>query len=322
MTVIAALAAPASAASGRTVHGAPTDGIGIRLVDAPAAAKDDPRARMYIVDHLRPGAVIKRRVEVTNTMASTVHIALYAAAATIEQGGFLAGAGHAVNDLSTWTAVAPAEPDVAADGKLTATVTITVPADAAPGEQYGVIWAEARSAPTPAGGGVTQVSRVGLRLYVSVGPGGPPAANFKIESLTAERSASGNPTVVASVRNTGGRALDMSGTLDLRNGPSGLSAGPFPASLGTTLAIGATEPVTIALGRDLPAGPWDASITLRSGLVENTATATITFPAAGSAAPVKAAPKSFAGGKALTLGLVGAGLVLSLAGLAFRRLHL
>ena len=27
---------------------------------------------------------------------------------------------------------------------MTATVTITVPSDAAPGEQYGVVWAEAR----------------------------------------------------------------------------------------------------------------------------------------------------------------------------------
>ena len=154
-----------------------------------------------------------------------------------------------------------------AGGKLTATVTISVPADAAPGEQYGVVWAEARSAPN-AGGGVTQVSRVGIRLYVSVGPGGAPAADFTIDSLTAERSAAGEPTVVASVHNTGGRALDMNGTLDLRGGPGGLSAGPFPATLGTTLAIGATAPVTIALDKALPAGPWDAEIILRSGLVE------------------------------------------------------
>ena len=120
-------------------------------------------------------------------------------------------------------------------------MTITVPSDAAPGEQYGVVWAEARSAPV-AGGGVIQVSRVGIRLYVSVGPGGAPAADFTIDSLTANRSADGQPTVLATVHNTGGRALDMSGTLQLLAGPGGLSAGPFPATLGTTLAIGDTEP--------------------------------------------------------------------------------
>jgi hypothetical protein len=48
--------------------------------------------------------------------------------------------------------------------------------------------------------------------------------------------------------------------------PGGLSAGPFPADLGTTLAIGAAEPITITLDRQLPDGPWDALVTLRSGL--------------------------------------------------------
>src|SRR6185503_18960402 len=109
---------------------------------------------------------------------------------------------------STWTSISPSEPDVPAGGKVTATVNIKVPRDAAPGEQYGVVWAEVRAAPL-AGGGVTQVSRVGIRLYLSVGPGGPPAANFTITSLTATRASDGRPTVQASVHNTGGRALDM-----------------------------------------------------------------------------------------------------------------
>jgi hypothetical protein len=108
-----------------------------------------------------------------------------------------------------------------------------------------------------------------------------------INSLTAKRSPDGRPMVVATVHNTGGRALDMNGTLQLSAGPGGLSAGPFPATLGVTLGIGDTEPVTIALDRRLPAGPWDALITLRSGLLEHSARATITFPDAGASPPVK-----------------------------------
>ncbi len=169
---------------------------------------------------------------------------------------------------------------------MTATVTIAVPLDAAPGEQYGVVWAEARVDPTN-GGGVTQISRVGIRLYLSVGPGGAPAANFTVDSLTAERTPDGRPSVRASVHNTGGRALDMFGTLELSGGPGGLSAGPFPASLGTTVAIGATESVTIVLDKQVPAGPWQAGITLHSGLLERSAQATITFPDAGSSPPVE-----------------------------------
>jgi hypothetical protein len=172
---------------------------------------------------------------------------------------------------------------------VTATVTIDVPEDAPPGEQYGVVWAEVRSEPV-ADGGVLQVSRVGIRIYLSVGPGGAPAADFTIDSLTAERSSEGQPIVLATVHNIGGRALDMSGTLKLLAGPGGLSAGPFPATLGTTLPIAGRETVTIALDDAIPAGPWDARITLRSGLLERTARATISFPASGASPSVLTTP--------------------------------
>jgi hypothetical protein len=241
------------------------------------------------VDHLAPGTVIHRQIEISNTSSSVADVIVYPAAAAIEKGSFLGAAGHTPNDLSTWTSVTPSSFEIPARGRQTATVTITVPPDAAPGERYAAVWAETRSTPGT-GEGITQVSRVGIRIYLSVGPGGPPAADFTIESLTAERSPEGQPMVLASVHNTGGRALDMSGTLELLGGPGGLSAGPFPASLGTTLAIDATEPVTILLDEQIPSGPWDARITLHSGLLERSAEATITFPDAGVAPAVKTAP--------------------------------
>lgn len=279
--VSALVAAPACAAT-RAPSPAPRPlalgGIGLRLMDVPLATRQDPRVRLYIVDHLAPGTVIHRRIRVTNTTAKTVRIGMYSAAATIKKGAFLGAAGHTRNELSTWTSVRPKASRIPAHAGLTATVTIAVPRDAAPGEQYGVVWAEARSAP-PSGGGITEVSRVGIRLYVSVGPGGAPAANFKIDSLSAKRSPDGRPMVLASVRNTGGRALDMYGSLRLLAGPGGLKAGPFPAKLGTTLGIGDTQPISIVLDKQLPAGPWDARVTLRSGLLKRGARARITFPA-------------------------------------------
>ena len=292
VALIAVVAAPANASTS-TPSPAPkapdVGGIGLRLVEAPAAAYDDPRARVYIVDHLASGTVIHRRIEVSNTTDSTAHVLLYPASATIARGSFLGAAGHIPNDLSTWTSVQPGACDVPAGGHVAATVTITVPPDATPGEQYGVVWAEVDSAPI-AGGGVTQVSRVGIRLYLSVGPGGPPAADFTIPSLIAQRSPDGRPMVLATVHNTGGRALDMNGNLELLAGPGGLRAGPFPAILGTTLGIGDTEFVRIVLDKRLPAGPWDARITLRSGLVERSARSTITFPAAGAGPSVITSP--------------------------------
>lgn len=274
----ASTATPTPAASPTAVVGS----LGIRLLDVAVAAPSDPRERVYIVDHLAPGTVIHRNIEISNTTGSTMHVVLYSAAATIANGSFLGAAGHTANELSTWTSVRPGAAIVAPGRDATVAVTVAVPRDASPGEQYAVVWAEVRSAPSAAGG-VIQVSRVGIRLYLSVGPGGPPASNFTINSLTAERSPEGRPMVLAAVHNTGGRALDMYGTLRLLAGPGGLSAGPFPATLGTTLAIGDTEPVTITLDSQLPAGPWDARITLLSGLLKRNARATITFPKTGAA---------------------------------------
>jgi hypothetical protein len=272
------VAAPAGAATSTT------GSVGLRLLEAPLTAGNDPRAQMYIVDHLAPGAIINRRVQISNTTSSSTHVFLYAAAATIRKGSFLGAEGATPNELSTWTSIEPGSVDIPAGGLAEARVTIAVPEDAAPGEQYAVVWAEERSTPKD-GGGIVQVSRVGIRVYLSVGPGNPPAADFTIDSLTAKRLDDGRPVVLASVHNTGGRALDMNGTLQLLDGPSGLSAGPFPASLGTTLAVGDTESVTIPLDVEVPDGPWDARITLRSGLLEHSARARITFPDAGDASP-------------------------------------
>ncbi len=293
-------------------------GIGVRLVDAPVDARDDPRARIYIVDHLAPGAVIQRRIEISNTTSAAHEVALYASAATIGDGSFVGSADRTPNELSSWTTVDPGASDIAAGGRVTATVTITVPDDAAPGEQYGVVWAETRS--DDEGGGVVQVSRVGIRLYVSVGPGGPPAADFTIESLTAGRTVDGTPTISAAVRNTGGRALDLDGTLRLSDGPGGLSAGPFAAETSSTLAVGATEPVSIELDERLPAGPWTARVDMVSGLVERSAEAVVTFPDAGPGVAVAAAPgRSRPVWLYITAAIVALLLVVGLALLWWRR---
>jgi hypothetical protein len=281
--------APSAVASG---------GVGLRLVDVPAATRDDPRAALYIVDHLPRGAAIHRRVQVSNTSTSPVQISLYTAAASIARGVFVGAEARTANDLSTWTSVNPGLLTLPRGGTADVTVTIAVPKDAAPGESYGALWAEARAPSSPQG--VTEVNRVGLRLYISVGSGGAPAPDFTIESLTAERSAEGLPVVLAKVRNSGGRALDMSGSLALAlvGGPGGLNAGPYPATLGTTLAIKDTEIVRVTLDRRVPAGPWSARMTLRSGLLERTEQATLTFPETGDSVTVdtRSSPPWFAYG--------------------------
>jgi hypothetical protein len=54
--------------------------------------------------------------------------------------------------------------------------------------------------------------------------------------------------------------------------------------------VGQTEPISVSLNENLPDGRWLATITARSGLVEQTAEARLTFPTdPGVAAPVTAA---------------------------------
>jgi hypothetical protein len=174
------------------------------------------------------------------------------------------------------------------------TADFTGPRDATAGERYAVVFAALP--PQREAGGIAVISRAGIRVYLDVGAGGAPKIDFSIDTLTARRDTTGRPVVEAQVHNTGGRALDMSGFLKLDHGPGGLSAGPFPAKLGTTLAPGQTEPVTVVLDKALPNGPWHARIELQSDLVKRAAEGTITFPAAAgtSASPVKAKSISLA----------------------------
>ncbi len=253
------------------------DTIGVRLLEAPVSRKDDPRARTYIVDHLSPDSTITRRMEVSSTSATAQHVELYAGAATIEGHAFTLAPDRKVNELTTWTSLDTQHVELPPHGRATAEVTIKVPPDASPGERYGVVWAEGGGAPD-APGNIRMVSRVGIRMYLDIGPGGEPASDFQVDNLTPARDADGRPRVTAQVHNTGGRAVDLGGSLSLSAVTGGLTAGPFPVQMGTTLALGDTAPVTVLLDKSLPDGPWKVELKLTSGLIERTVSGTLTFP--------------------------------------------
>lgn len=261
-------------------------GLSIRLLDAPSDRADDPRARIYIVDHLEQGDRIERRVELANGTDRPLEVELYAAAATVRDGQFQFGEARAANDLTSWTTLDPSKVTVPAGGKTTSTVRVAVPEDASDGERYAVVWAELPGS----GGTASVVNRVGVRMYVSVGEGKEPTTDFRIDTVTAAREEDGRPVVRTRVTNTGGRAVDLSGSLLLEDGPGGSTAGPFDVELGTTLAPGDSAPAVAHLAADLPAGPWDATVEVRAGDLVKEAVATITFPeeAGSEADPVVA----------------------------------
>jgi hypothetical protein len=272
------VAAPAPA------HAVEADtGLGIRLLEAPTDRRDDPRALVYVIDHVGPGESFTRRIEVSNDTPEPMAVDLYSVGSDIVGSSFSPLAGRTPNELSTWTTVSPERLQLAPREQRTATVTVTVPDDASEGERYAAVMAESAAIDAD---GVVVNTRVGIRVYLSVGPGGEPASDFTIDDLRASRDERGQPVVEATVTNTGGRALDMSGSLSLTEGPGGLSAGPFPAELGTTLGVGESQPVRVVLDKALPAGPWKARIDLKSGLLERAAEGALRFPdAVGEVGP-------------------------------------
>lgn len=294
---LASLAVPSVAAPGATIFAdaetpAPmtsSEGVGIRLLDAPVDTLDDPRAQSYIVDHVNPGTTIERRVEIANESSKEHAVRVYSAAAKVVDGSFVPN-DESANELSTWTRVGeePADEmtvELAPGEKAAVPVTIDVPGDAPEGEQYAAVWAEVRNE-SGKGSEVALANRAGVRIYLSVGPGNGPPADFEIGTLTAGRSEDGLPIVTAEVTNTGGRAVDITGELTLADGPGGLSAGPFVAGGATTLAPGSSGEVRIELDPEIPNGPWQATLDLSSGLVEKQATGEITFPEAGESTEV------------------------------------
>jgi len=290
----------------------PPPGLGIRLLEAPTNRASDFRARVYIIDRVAPGTVFTRRFEISNGDREPMDVRLYPAAAEVKEGSFNVKDFGVAGEITQWASITPSTTRLESGGRAQATVTFRVDPKATESEYYGGVVAERPAAQSGSGVGVNL--RIALRVYLSVGPGGEPASDFAVDSLRGARHATGAPVVVAQVKNTGGRALDLTGDLRLSDGPGGVSAGPFPVRLGTTLGIGQTSPVTSTLSNELAAGPWLARIQLKSGILTRSAQATISFPdGRGTSGPPVAAVETKPEDGALFPVAIGIGALLLLA---------
>lgn len=249
-------------------------GIGIRLAEAPEARRDDPRARLYVVDHVKPGTTFKRRIEVSNGTAETALLELRALPAEISDGSFgLVLEGE--NEVTEWIDVSPSEVELPPQTRRVVVVQFDVPRDAPAGEHYAGVAALRVVGDAE---GARLVSGVAVRVYLSVGAGGEPPIDFDLPAFRPVRGRDGRPAIEIDGCNTGGRAVDLAGEVSLDRGPGGIKAGPFPTPNATTLAPDQCHTFTIPLDKELPLGPWDATAKLRSGKEERTAQARITFP--------------------------------------------
>lgn len=307
-------ARPATAQTPRPV-GICQPGLGIGLTEIPASTAKDPRAQNYVVDSVKPGVTFTRRFQVCNGTTAPITVALYGGPASISGGAFVVTEGRPASEIGSWITVSPSSVRIAPGERAIAQATFAVPAGTAGGERYGVLLAElpARSGSD----GVAVASRVGVRVYLDVNAAGEARSDFVVESLQASRRPDRTPVVTAQVRNTGARALDMRGSLALSKGPGGTSAGPFEATVGTTLAPGDVAPVSVLLDPATPDGPWLATLTMSSGLLQRRVSATILFPQdAGQAAPpVKAEDVPLAKDRKVLIPIAGSLILLLLLAL-------
>ncbi|MEQ4302718.1 hypothetical protein ABNF97_15180 [Plantactinospora sp. B6F1] len=280
LTCLVGLGLPPTQAGAAGRDDPDTERIGIQLLEAPVDRRADPRALRYIVDHLPPGTVIRRQLLVVNKTSRAQRVDLYAAAASVEGGRFRFAEGRTQNELSSWISLDRERVELPPGAKTRIRATLDVPPPTPKGERYAVIWASTKSPPKKSAN-VSQIHRVGVRVYLDIGVGGEPPSSFTIGDVVPARDAQGVPSASIRVANTGGRALDLSGTVSLSEGPAGTRAGPFEVIEGTTLEPGASGSVGVRFPRELPNGPWKIDIELASGTVRQRGTGRITFPDPG-----------------------------------------
>lgn len=269
LTVLAATAALLAVGGAAAVSVAPAapvvtaavpgSGIGIELLDASGQAD--------IIEHPVPGDVITRHVRVHNKTGAARAVSVYAGPASIVNETFAVEPAGETNALTSWTAVD--NPTVQLDNWQFAdvAVTITVPRDAPATRLYGAIWA------------ALDGSRTGVRMDVTVGGDNGPAADFTLADLVPERRSDGIAAVRATVTNTGGRSIDITGTLRLTDGPGAIFVNAVSAQP-TSLGAGATGTVLFVVpdSASLPEGPWTAKARLKNGYFTHELREQITFP--------------------------------------------
>ncbi|GLZ40998.1 DUF916 domain-containing protein [Actinokineospora sp. NBRC 105648] len=155
-----------------------------------------------------PGAVVKDYVAVSNVSNDPLGLKLYANDAfNTPEGGFdLLAQGKASVDVGTWAKLDLAE--VRIPGRTTTIVpfTVTIPANATPGDHVGGIVAALVTEATNADGQRVAVEqRVGARIYLRVS--GDLVPKLSIDELTADYDGTffgtGDTTVSYTVRNVG-----------------------------------------------------------------------------------------------------------------------
>jgi hypothetical protein len=220
------------------------------------------------------GTVVEDRVAVLNYTEEPLRTVVYASDAyTTEAGAFdVLAADAEPTDLGAWidfeprtVRIPPRSAATGAPGQRILPFTLTVPADATPGDHAGGIVASIRSAGDGTTNSVVVDRRVGTRISMRVSGAVDP--RLEVSGLTASYSGTANPagrgttTVEYVVRNTGNVAL--SARQEVVVGPGFAQSWPSaPVADLVGLLPGAAVPVTVEVPGTWPLLRMSADVTL------------------------------------------------------------
>ena len=203
---------------------------------------------------LEPGARVEDGFVVLNHGEKPLTLAVYVADAVISQGGPLNLANRDVpaTDVGSWVDVGSDEVTIGPGEAVEIPFTITIPADATPGDHTGGIVSSLTGADAAA---ITVERRLGSRIHVRVEGDLDPA--LRVDGLVASHSGStdllprGDVDVNFTVTNTGNTR--MQGTAELRlSGPFGLATRVVPLDDLPELLPGSSRDVSVTVP-DIPA---------------------------------------------------------------------
>ncbi|GAB7039414.1 MULTISPECIES: DUF916 domain-containing protein [Catenuloplanes] len=193
---------------------------------APSSAAG-PDGRAAFAHRLDPGTVLRDHVAISNPAPEPLRLTVYAADADVgvARGFDLLPAGVPSTGAGTWVRLDRTDVTVPGGGRVVVPFTVTVPADATPGDHAAGIVAAWR-APGPAGGaaGVAVERRVGSRIHLRVAGALRPRLTASLVSVAHPGGWNpfGRPdvTVEAVVRNEGNVRLRAAAAVTV--------TGPFP----------------------------------------------------------------------------------------------
>lgn len=285
LCVAAVLLPAAAAAADEPAPAASPDPAAAATWALGPAGPDGADGRISLRHTIDPGASADDQVVLTNFSSRATTFTLYTGDGVVDDGGTfdIGAAGDTPTDSGSWITLGPvdgAQPDadgrlvlqVAAESSVLVPLTITVPADATPGDHPAGVVAE-----LAAGEGAVQLaSRVGVRVHLRVA--GDVVADLRVTDVQARWVPSWNPFAAGTVHLT--YDIENAGNVRLGSEARTTLAGPFGLGSATSTAshreILPGRAVTVEADlRAWPAVRSTGQIEVRPGVVGDDALAVV-----------------------------------------------